>query len=109
MPAFVVRPPPPLDLRGAVGPLAHLQVGAYMNETFQARDGLSPHLFPSHLPTYTGHYHRRHTVKGTNIHYVGSPYQVKPFKAPPPYLPYNTGEKLFCGAFTPWPFPFARL
>jgi hypothetical protein len=48
-----------------------------MNETFQARDGVRPELFPPDLPTFTGHYHRRHTVEGTNIHYVGSPYQVE--------------------------------
>ena len=25
-----------------------------MNETYQAHDGLPPHLFPSNVPTYTG-------------------------------------------------------
>jgi hypothetical protein len=28
------------------------------------------------IPTYTGHYHKPHTVPGTRITYVGSPYQV---------------------------------
>eukprot|EP00873_Tetraselmis_striata_P041002 jgi/Tetstr1/461266/TSEL_006393.t1 len=56
---------------------AHVDVvGAYMNETFQARDGVKPELFPAAVPVFTGHYHRRHTVEGTAIHYVGSPYQV---------------------------------
>ena len=80
--------------------MCHADVtGASMNERFQARDGLDPELFrvrsargcaseketteketsasvaPS-IPTYTGHYHKPHTVPGTRITYVGSPYQV---------------------------------
>jgi len=56
---------------------AHADVaGALMNEAHQAREGLSPALFPAHVPTYTGHYHVPHTVAGTRITYVGSPYQV---------------------------------
>lgn len=51
-------------------------VGALMNEAYQAQEGLPPSLFPPGLPTYTGHYHRPHTVPGTRIRYVGSPYQV---------------------------------
>ena len=88
-------------------------VGASMNESFQARDGISPDLFnicssvdgsadvrdvttgadvaaglrtanktantktnKTTIPTYTGHYHKPHTVPGTRITYVGSPYQV---------------------------------
>ena len=46
-----------------------------INETFQARDGMPPELFPPGIPIYTGHYHKPHTVQGTEIHYVGSPYQ----------------------------------
>ena len=46
-----------------------------MNEAFQAHDGLPPSLFPPGLPVYTGHYHKPHTVAGTAIRYVGSPYQ----------------------------------
>ena len=53
----------------------HLQQGAAMNEAFQAREGLSPNLFPDDIPIYTGHYHKPHTVAGTNIRYIGSPYQ----------------------------------
>ena len=30
------------------------QVGAMMNEAYQAHDGLPPELFPRHIPTYTG-------------------------------------------------------
>lgn len=89
-------------------------VGASMNESFQAKDGLDPDLFAvasgggggggndsgngnggggdgiggglyaqkvrvgggGVIPTYTGHYHKPHTVPGTRITYVGSPYQV---------------------------------
>ena len=46
-----------------------------MNETFQAREGMPPSLFPDGVPTYMGHYHKPHTVGNTNIRYVGSPYQ----------------------------------
>ena len=80
--------------------MCHADVlGASMNETFQARDGIDPGVFgvaesfgeketsasrdgdaatrlPKTIPTYTGHYHKPHTVPGTRITYVGSPYQV---------------------------------
>ena len=46
-----------------------------MNESFQAKEGLSPDLFPEDVPTYTGHYHKPHVVENTNIQYIGSPYQ----------------------------------
>ncbi|CAD7699660.1 unnamed protein product [Ostreobium quekettii] len=39
-------------------------------------DGIHPDSFPPDVHVYSGHYHRPHTVKGTNIRYVGSPYQV---------------------------------
>jgi hypothetical protein len=52
-----------------------MQLGAYVNETFQAREGFSPELFPEGVPTFMGHYHKAHVVKGTRIEYVGSPYQ----------------------------------
>lgn len=42
----------------------------------QASAGLEPDLFPAHLPVWTGHYHKPHTVPGTSICYVGAPYQV---------------------------------
>lgn len=46
-----------------------------MNATLQTTDGIHPDSFPPEVPVYSGHYHRPHTVKGTNIRYVGSPYQ----------------------------------
>ena len=30
------------------------QIGALMNEAYQAHDGLPPELFPPDIPTYTG-------------------------------------------------------
>ncbi|PSC67536.1 ABC transporter (ISS) [Micractinium conductrix] len=56
---------------------AHTDIlGALMNEAYQAHDGLPPSLFPPDIPTYTGHYHKPHTVPGSRITYIGSPYQV---------------------------------
>ena len=53
-----------------------MQLGAFVNETFQAREGLSPESFPSDSPVYLGHYHKPHAVTGhANVRYVGSPYQ----------------------------------
>jgi len=63
--------------QGVKAIFAHLDVlGASYNETHQARGGVRPSLFPDGVPVFTGHYHLPHTVPGTNITYVGSPYQV---------------------------------
>ncbi|KAK9831419.1 hypothetical protein WJX81_003210 [Elliptochloris bilobata] len=51
-------------------------LGAFVNETFQAREGLPPELFPAEIPTYLGHYHKPHMVGNTRVQYVGSPYEV---------------------------------
>ena len=51
------------------------QMGAFMNEAYQAQHGLEPGLFPEAVPTYLGHYHLPHTVGDSNVRYVGSPYQ----------------------------------
>jgi hypothetical protein len=57
---------------------AHVDVqGASLNDACQARDGVPPSVFPKGVPVYTGHYHKPHTVAGTDIRYVGSPYQGK--------------------------------
>lgn len=48
---------------------------AHMNAAYQAHNGLPPDIFPEAIPVYTGHYHLPHTVAGTSITYVGSPYQ----------------------------------
>ncbi|KAK9812526.1 hypothetical protein WJX73_005975 [Symbiochloris irregularis] len=56
---------------------AHADViGASVNELYQAKEGLMPDEFPAGTTVYTGHYHKPHTVPDTNIHYIGSPYQV---------------------------------
>lgn len=53
------------------------QLGAFVNETFQARgEGLlAPDVFPDSVSTYLGHYHKPHTVGATRVQYVGSPYE----------------------------------
>lgn len=53
------------------------QLGAKQNSRHQAKDGLPADFFPEKLPIYTGHYHIPHVVggRGSNIRYVGSPYQ----------------------------------
>jgi hypothetical protein len=69
-------PSPPQPPLSAI--FAHVDVqGASLNDACQARDGVPPSLFPKGVPVYTGHYHKPHTVAGTNIRYVGSPYQGK--------------------------------
>ena len=55
---------------------AHVDIqGAFLNDSCQARDGISPKIFPQGVPVYTGHYHKPHVVPNTSIRYVGSPYQ----------------------------------
>ena len=56
------------------------QLGAFVNETFQAREGLPPELFPEAIPTYLGHYHKPHLVGSTRVQYVGSPYEGTGFR-----------------------------
>ncbi|KAJ7549384.1 hypothetical protein O6H91_07G051300 [Diphasiastrum complanatum] len=56
---------------------AHLDVvGAFMNESFQAEEGVEPCIFPQDVPVFTGHYHKPHIVQNTLIEYIGSSYQV---------------------------------
>lgn len=64
--------PPPV---GAV--FCHVDVrGAPTNDNTASRRGLNPGIFPSHIPTYSGHFHRPHRVPASSVTYVGSPYQV---------------------------------
>jgi hypothetical protein len=58
---------------------ASLQLTAHMNASYQARDGLPPGLFPGRVPVYLGHYHYPHTLPGTSITYIGSPFQGKSY------------------------------
>ena len=68
-----------------------------MNETFQAREGFSPDLFPEQVPVYMGHYHKPHRVKGTSIEYIGSPYQGEQSGCPAHHVsrPMYTGPRLY--------------
>ena len=59
------------------------QLGAFVNETFQAREGLPPDLFPGGVPTYLGHYHKPHVVGATRVQYVGSPYEGAGWRVAP--------------------------
>jgi len=55
----------------------HVDVsGAAMNDGIVSQGGISPSCFPVSVPAYSGHYHKPHTVRNSNIHYVGSAYQV---------------------------------
>lgn len=36
--------------------------GAFMNDNIQCREGLEASDFVPHIPTYTGHFHKPHTV-----------------------------------------------
>ena len=68
-----------------------------MNDNIQSQEGLDVSEFPSNIPTYTGHFHKPHTVRllppctfksspllplmqlsksGSKVRYVGSPYQT---------------------------------
>jgi hypothetical protein len=55
---------------------AHLDIlGASVNNKQQALAGLPPSAFPKNIPVFTGHYHKPHTVPGSAIMYIGSPFQ----------------------------------
>jgi DNA repair exonuclease SbcCD nuclease subunit len=56
-------------------------IGADMGGGVLAERGLTADDFPTHLPVYTGHYHKPHGVTGNvprahPVRYVGSPYQT---------------------------------
>lgn len=55
-------------------------VGASMNNEFLSASGITPSIFPPHIPIFSGHFHKPHAItacQGTvKIQYVGSPYQV---------------------------------
>jgi hypothetical protein len=55
---------------------AHLDVlGANVNNKQQSFVGMPPAAFPAGIPVFTGHYHKPHTVEGSLITYIGSPFQ----------------------------------
>ena len=51
-----------------------MQLGAFVNEQYQAREGLETDTFGDRL-TYLGHYHKPQVVPDTHVRYIGSPYQ----------------------------------
>lgn len=50
--------------------------GAAMNDGVSSHAGIPRSAFPSDVPTFSGHFHKPHTVGDGFIRYVGSPYQV---------------------------------
>lgn len=52
--------------------------GASMNDLIKSQHGISADSFPSNKCVYSGHFHKPHVVniKGSQIRYVGSPYQT---------------------------------
>lgn len=49
-----------------------------MNDGASSNSGIPRSAFPEGVPTFSGHFHKPHTVGGRDgfIRYVGSPYQV---------------------------------
>jgi hypothetical protein len=37
--------------------------GAYMNDNMQSREGMDITDFPKHIPIFSGHFHKPHTVR----------------------------------------------
>lgn len=65
------------DIKQIGAVFCHVDVrGAAMNDNTASRRGLQPSIFPSHLPTYSGHFHKPHRVGRSSITYVGSSYQT---------------------------------
>lgn len=66
---------PPLS--GIQSIFCHADIaGASMNGNTLSLRGLSPQIFPKSLPTFSGHFHKPHSLRGGTITYVGSPYQT---------------------------------
>lgn len=57
--------------------------GAAMNDGVSSHSGIPRSAFPDKVPTFSGHFHKPHTVGGRDgfIRYVGSPYQVRDVRA----------------------------
>lgn len=51
--------------------------GASMNDGVSSHAGIPRSAFPSNVSTFSGHFHKPHTVGDGFIRYVGSPYQVR--------------------------------
>eukprot|EP00871_Galdieria_phlegrea_P002215 jgi/Galph1/2995/GphlegSOOS_G1666.1 len=44
--------------------------------SYRCVDGVPQDCFSSHVVVYSGHFHRPQVIPNTNIHYVGSPFEV---------------------------------
>jgi DNA repair exonuclease SbcCD nuclease subunit len=71
----------------SVALLVHADItGAYMNDLLVSSGGVSPAVFPSDKPIYSGHFHKPHAVKSgsVRIDYVGSTYETSLAEAQQP-------------------------
>eukprot|EP00903_Cladosiphon_okamuranus_P005576 g5550.t2 len=67
------------EARGARAIFCHVDIkGAAMNDGISSYSGIPRSAFPNNVPTFSGHFHKPHTVGGRDgfIRYVGSPYQT---------------------------------
>ena len=48
-----------------------------MNDGISSHSGIPRSAFPEGVPTFSGHFHKPHTIGDGFIRYVGSPYQVR--------------------------------
>lgn len=48
-----------------------------MNDGVSSHSGIPRSAFPEGVKTYSGHFHKPHTIGDGFIRYVGSPYQVR--------------------------------
>lgn len=48
-----------------------------MNDGVSSHSGIPRSAFPDGVPTFSGHFHKPHTIGDGFIRYVGSPYQVR--------------------------------
>lgn len=64
-----------LETTNATVIIGHFEInGFYMNAGIQCENGLKPSLFDRFDMVFSGHFHKRHSIK--NVHYVGTPYQM---------------------------------
>ncbi|CAM9298178.1 unnamed protein product [Scytosiphon promiscuus] len=67
------------EARGARAIFCHVDIkGAAMNDGVSSNSGIPRSAFPEGVPTFSGHFHKPHTVGRRDgfIRYVGSPYQT---------------------------------
>lgn len=65
------------EARNARVIFCHVDItGASMNDGVSSHAGIPRSAFPSNVSTFSGHFHKPHTVGDGFIRYVGSPYQT---------------------------------